>query len=199
MHHELIFNQAILSPSYRGMGQKYLLWKYRDISKCTILEKMEELGLSSNKRLLSILFCNWNNYGIPLKESPLHLLSLVSHFAAKGYIYPKGGPIEIVKSILSVIQQQKGEFFTRAKVAKILVDGNCAKGVELKDGSQIFANRVISTMGYHQTLDALPEANRWKIDYKSHEQCKSACTLFVGFNAEGFNLPAYNIRYFPCG
>ncbi|MCY7362296.1 MAG: FAD-dependent oxidoreductase, partial [Ignavibacteria bacterium] len=67
--------------------------------------------------------------------------TLVEQFA-----YPKKGTGSIYEKLKTTIQQQGGIVFTNAPVEKILTENNIASGIQLKNGEQIFADEVISTM-----------------------------------------------------
>ncbi len=58
--------------------------------------------------------------------------------------FPQGGSLGLSKSVEARYRSLGGEITYRAKVAKILVDGDRAIGVELADGSRHYADAVVS-------------------------------------------------------
>jgi phytoene dehydrogenase-like protein len=66
--------------------------------------------------------------------------------------WPKGGSFEFSKRIESRFIELGGEIRYRHKVKRIIVDNNRAVGVEMEDGSEQFADIVISAADGHSTI-----------------------------------------------
>lgn len=97
------------------------------------------------QRILNIQF---GNHGLaPAKASFLMHAAIMHHYHQGGF-YPMGGGGAIVKAMTNTIKKKEGIIKTSTTVKRILLDhtGKRKKaiGVELANGEQIFANRVIS-------------------------------------------------------
>lgn len=146
----------------RSIGQlynktrKYLLPDYFFKSTKEVLE-----GLTPNQKLIGVLTGQWGDYGLPPSESSFIMHAMVAKHYLAGGCYPVGGSWVIADKIIPVIQKSGGEVFTYAGVDKVLVENNQAKGVQLKNGDQIFAKQVVSNIGILPTLKHLlpPEAS----------------------------------------
>ncbi len=115
---------------------------------------MGKYGLFSLKRVLdwhikdpllkAVLSIQCGDHGLPpFKASfPVHCAVMEHYF--EGAYYPMGGGAGIVKALTNGLKKHHGEIRTGQKVKKILIKNNCATGVELIGGQQIFAERVIS-------------------------------------------------------
>lgn len=75
---------------------------------------------------------------------------LMSHLdLADGVYYPQGGFTRVIERIEAVARDAGAQIRTDAEVAKILVRGNQAVGVELADGSVREADLVVGTADLH--------------------------------------------------
>lgn len=104
-----------------------------------------------------------------------------------------------MKSLVSTIEHFSGKVFIKTRVEDILIQKGKAVGVKLRGGLELRARNVVSTIGLHQTLDALPEKLRWHVNYKSHKETIGCCDLFLGINTKDLELPRYNLIKIPCG
>ena len=118
---------------------------------------MGKYGLFSLKRVIgwhikdpllkAILNIQWGDHGMPPGQAsfPLHC-AIMEHYFDGGF-YPMGGGGAIVKAMTNVIKKNGGEVKTQQSVNRILIDSQERKraiGVELQNGKQIFADRIIS-------------------------------------------------------
>ena len=127
--------------------------------------------------------------------TPGSALCLVYTFAQEGseglMQRVKGGMGKLSESLARQIQEQGGEVRTRQRVKRILLDGNRATGVELSDGSQLFADKIISNLDKPATFNGLlpeytlAEEYRSKVDPQKH----NGAFVHMLFKLEG--LPDY--------
>lgn len=71
--------------------------------------------------------------------------------------------------------------------------------MSLKGDIQIFAKKVISTMGVPNTIKALPEKYHWENKYR-YNDAFNCINVFLGINTKGIErseLPTYNTWYYP--
>ncbi len=126
-------------------------------SQHTTREVLE--SITSNQELIGVLTGQWGDYGLPPAESSFFIHSmLVAHFL-RGAAYPIGGASRIAQTVLPVIERSGGEVVTNAEVAKVVVEGGAAVGVELTDGRQLRAPVVISDAGAINTYERLLPAD----------------------------------------
>lgn len=119
----------------------------------TTREGMQRLGASPE--LMAVLTGQWGDYGLPPSESSFALHCLVAGHYLEGASYPIGGSAQIARTICAHIEKYGGEIRTGAVVRNIIVRENKACGVILKDGSEIFSDRIISNAGVYKTLNDL--------------------------------------------
>jgi phytoene dehydrogenase-like protein/NAD-dependent dihydropyrimidine dehydrogenase PreA subunit len=97
-----------------------------------------------------------------------------------------GGTSAIVKGLEQVIVAHGGEIVTKTRVNSILLEGNRAVGVELKDGRRIRAETVVHNAGIKRLMQLVGEENLPK-DYVTHlKQTVPAvvAALILGLNRD---------------
>ena len=72
--------------------------------------------------------------------------------APRRTLFPRGGPGAIATALERAVRAAGGEIRTHARVARILVDDERARGVVLADGTQVAADVVISAAHPKQTF-----------------------------------------------
>ncbi len=102
-------------------------------------------------------------------ESPAG--SLIRAFdLATGYELCKGGSFNLARGLMETFIAAGGTFINQAEVARIVVEDNQARGVDLADGRSLRAKFVASTVDVAQTFTSmldptdLPAAYRTKVD-----------------------------------
>ena len=86
---------------------------------------------------------------------PIIFLSMLSVGDAA---WPIGGSAKLSSNIEKRYLSLGGEVHYNSMVTKIIVEDNVAKGVELEDGSKVFADLVISAADGHSTIFGMLEA-----------------------------------------
>jgi phytoene desaturase len=119
--------------------------------------QLGKYGLFSLKRVIDwhirdpllkkVLNIQCGDHGVPPASAsfPLHC-AVMDHYSEGGF-YPMGGGAAIVKAMTNMIKKHGGEIRTGQKVKRIIVEGDKkrrATGVELENGEQIRAKRVVS-------------------------------------------------------
>jgi len=84
--------------------------------------------------------------------SALAFIMMFAWFNQKNAGYLIGGSLPMAKRMTDRYRDLGGRQTTKAKVSKILVENNIAKGVTLSDGSEIKADYVISAADGHSTI-----------------------------------------------
>jgi all-trans-retinol 13,14-reductase len=137
-------------------------------------------------RLAALLTARWGDYGIPPAQSPFAIHALVTGSYFDGAYYPVGGPARFAEALGECIRSAGGELRTRATVSEISVVGGRATGVRLANGEVIHAPVVVSAMGAHNTVAALPEgvAPEWRRDVESLRSTVSYVALYLGFRGD---------------
>jgi all-trans-retinol 13,14-reductase len=134
-------------------------------------------------RLAAVLTARWGDYGIPPVRSPFAVHALITGSYFSGAYYPVGGPRRFAEALGETIRTAGGELRTRATVSEIRVADGRVVGVRLADGEAIDATIVVSAMGAHNTVAALPAdvLPEWRRDIESLESSVSYVTLYLGF------------------
>lgn len=117
------------------------LVKYRSRNLKSVIDKFIK-----DPVLKKVLNTQYGDHGAPPSKASFVLHCGVMHHYFNGGYYPKGGAGAIVKVMLRAIKKHGGDIVTGRSVKRILLDGSnrTAIGVELEDGEQILAKRVIS-------------------------------------------------------
>jgi len=134
----------------------------------------------------AVLTARWGDYGIPPAASPFAIHALVTGSYLSGAYYPVGGPTQFAEALGETIRAAGGELRTRATVSEIRVADGRALGVRLADGEAIDAPLVISAMGAHNTVNALPAdvAPDWRREVEALKSGVSYVNLYLGFHGD---------------
>jgi phytoene dehydrogenase-like protein len=115
---------------------------------------MGKYGLFSLKRVIdwhikdpllkAVLNVQCGDHGLPPYKAsfPIHCAVMDHYF--EGAFYPVGGGGGIVKAMTNALKRFGGEIRTKQSVKKIIVKSQHAVGVELSDGTELFAKTIIS-------------------------------------------------------
>ncbi len=160
--------------------------------------------LTSNNKLIAVLTGQWGDYGLPPEESSFLVHSLVAgHYLYGGY-YPVGGSSNIAKTMIPQIQENGGEVFTYAEVTQIITEEGRAVGVQMKDGTNIYARDIISNAGAINTLKhLLPKHECQQFGYSEIlDQVKPSLShlgLYIGIknDSASLDLPKTNFWVYP--
>jgi all-trans-retinol 13,14-reductase len=155
------------------------------------LQKTTEETLSAcvpDERLRRVLTSQWGYYGSPPARSSFAIHALVArHFQHGGY-YPIGGSARIAVELLQTVQDQGGATRIRADVERIVVEGGRAVGVQLRDGEELRARRVVSAAGARATVTRLlPESEQraaWAQSIAALPQSPAHVCLYLGFRGD---------------
>ncbi len=200
-----LFFAAQAMPPWMGRLYNRLrpLWLRREFFQTT-REVLE--GLTDNQQLIAVLTGQWGDYGQVPRDSAFLIHALIAKHYLAGGAYPVGGAAAIARSIIPTIQATGGEVFTYAKVDQVLVKNNCAYGVRLQDGSEILADKVVSNVGFMNSVNhLLPEASRvqhgmdrWMT---SVERSNASLCLYAGFHGDAatLGLDTTNLWIYPNG
>ncbi len=190
------FWQHLTAPyRTRHMG-KYALFSLRRVMNWYIKDPL----------LQKILNIQYGNHGLPPSKAPFPLhCAIMGHYFSGGY-YPMGGGGAIVKAMTNSIKKHGSEVLTKQTVKSILLAGNKKKkaiGIELDNGTQIFADRVISNADPGITfLNLVGKENLSTKFLKRLNKTKYSCTslmlfLTVDMDVKKAGLDSGNIWMLP--
>jgi len=97
--------------------------------------------------LQKILCIQFGDHGLPPSKASFIIHAAIMDHYSQGGFYPMGGGGAIVKAMTNTIKKHHGKVKTSSSVKRILLNGSKNKkaiGVELENGEQFFADRVIS-------------------------------------------------------
>lgn len=113
--------------------------------------------------------------------------------------YPVGGSGALVDALVRGLERKGGKLMLGAHIEQVLVEGNRAVGVQLRDGKVIRARRaVVSNASVWDTLKLLPEAavpKQFRVQREATPECDSFMHLHLGIDATGIrsNLACHYI------
>lgn len=138
---------------------------------CFLLSGLPASGTSAAE--MAFMFADWYRPGVKLD-------------------YPIGGGGALVNAFVTGLQQHGGTLKLNAHVEQVLVEGDRAVGIQLRNGEIIRARRaVISNASVWDTLKLLPEKalpKRYLETRQATPECHSFMHLHLGIDATG--LPA---------
>ncbi|RLC31500.1 MAG: hypothetical protein DRH32_04120 [Deltaproteobacteria bacterium] len=130
-----------------------------------------------------------------LDETPFPFYAYAQNMQFKGMFSPEGGGRALIDALVASINRRKGEVRPAAGVNRILFRDNRAVGVKTEDGSDIYADVIISSIGIKETLFRLiPEQARPLRPVKAimkHQSVPSFLVLLVGFEGD---LSSFGIK-----
>ncbi|PJI06812.1 MULTISPECIES: phytoene desaturase family protein [Clostridium] len=116
------------------------------------------------------------------------LIFRLSFYNRKDAGWPVGGSLEFAKKIENKYKVLGGKVNYRAEVSEIIVNENKAVGVKLKDGSEHYADCVISAIDTHRVLFDLLKGkyvnNEIKNLYNNEKALHTSMQVSVGINCD---------------
>ncbi|MGH8457690.1 MAG: phytoene desaturase family protein, partial [Stenotrophobium sp.] len=121
------------------------LWALRPLTQFLNAHKL-------SSRLKAALAVQYGTYASPPHRTPVAVHAVMLHnFLRDGAWFPKGGGQVLSARLGEVVTANGGEIRTRAAVRRILVSKCKVTGVELEDGSRIYAPIVVSNADIKKT------------------------------------------------
>ena len=127
----------------------------------SVTEVVDHVLKIENKKLQAILLSFSHYFGIPLEETPFPFYAYAQNMQFNGMRYPDGGGEALIEALMGTVQLKGGESRSSAGVKRIIFEKGRATGVETEDGSKIFADKIVSSIGIKEILFRLvPELSR---------------------------------------
>lgn len=128
--------------------------------------------------------------------------ALIAHLeATHGVWFPRGGMWAIADAIAGLCADLGVELRFRAPVARIVVEGGRARGVELAGGGRLAADAVVSNADLHRTygelLPGVPRRDMSDARLARLEPSSSAFILHLGVDRRWPGLPHHTIVFGP--
>lgn len=147
-------------PYFKGFWQKLTIpYKTRHFGKYGLFNLRRVINWHIKDPLLkNILNIQCGDHGVQPKKAAFILhAALMFHYYQGGY-YPMGGGGALIKAMTNAIKKYEGQIWTSTGVKRILIEGEEIKkaiGVELENGEQLFADRIISNADVGITYNQL--------------------------------------------
>jgi len=168
-----------------GFSKAFKMLPHMDKS---VTEVMDAVLKIENEKLRAILLSFSHYFGIPLDETPFPFYAYAQNMQFNGMFYPDGGGEALVNALVASVSLKGGEARTSSGVERIIFENSRAIGVETEDGTSIFADKIISSIGIRETLLGLvPEQERPPRLVKAlekHSSVPSFLLLLVGFEGD---------------
>lgn len=198
----LYYVEKVLPPVLARVFGKLLRRKLLKYSDKTTLEVLH--SITHNQKLIGVLTAQYGDYGLPPAESSFYMHALLANHYMDGAGYPVGGATQFAETIVPVIESAGGAVLTRARVKEIMVRNNTAVGVRMEDGSELYADSVVSDAGVVNTFSHLlpkevAEQHRLAEKLQQLEPSGAHMGLYVGIkeSTKNLNLPKCNYWIFP--
>ncbi|HMT29683.1 MAG TPA: NAD(P)/FAD-dependent oxidoreductase [Bacteroidia bacterium] len=139
-------DQLQLIPKMKGFWDNITIpWRTRHMGKYGLFSLKRVIDWYIKDPLLkAVLNIQCGDHGLPPFRAsfPVHCAVMGHYF--EGACYPMGGGGGIVKAMTNGVKKHGGEIRTQQNVKRIIIENKKAVGVELADGSKIYANRIVS-------------------------------------------------------
>ncbi len=174
-----------------GFSKTFKMLPHMDKSVTEVVDHVLKI---ENKKLRAILLSFSHYFGIPLEETPFPFYAYAQNMQFNGMFYPDGGGEALVEALMGTVQLKGGESRSSSGVKRIIFEKGRATGVETEDGSTIFADKIVSSIGIKETLFRLvPEKEqpaKLAGALEKHHPVPSLLELLIGFKGD---LSSFNI------
>ncbi|MGI9261719.1 MAG: phytoene desaturase family protein [Woeseiaceae bacterium] len=191
-----------MKPWMRSVASPILKWKTPDVMFRKTYDVLSEL--TDDQDLIAVICGQWGDMGVPPKQSPFMVHSMIARHYLYGGFYPVGGSWQIADKTIPKIQAAGGEVFTYANVEEIVVADEQVQGVRMSDDHVIDCPVVISSAGVDNTFrHLLPEEVSQAYGYtqslKEVRPSVGHLCLYIGLQetAETLGLPKTNFWIYP--
>lgn len=203
-----VTDELQLIPKLRGFWQHLTVpYRTRHMGKYALFSLRRVMNWHiKNPLLQKILNIQFGDHGLPPGKAPFPLhCAVMGHYFNGGY-YPMGGGGAIVKAMTNSIKKYGSQVKTKQSVKSILLDGTKNKkaiGVELENGTQLFADRVISNADPEITFFNLVGKNNISSKLRKRlNKTRYSCTslmlfLTVDMDVKKAGLDSGNIWFLP--
>ena len=175
---------------------------FRKFASKTTAEVLK--GITNNKQLTAVLTAQYGDQGLPPGQSSFVVQALVNKHFFNGGSYPVGGSVNFAKTMIPIIEAAGGNVLTHAEVKELILQNKKAIGVELANGDKIYAPKIVSSIGIHNTFSHLlpKDYSNKKILQAKAESLKPSIghiCLYIGLNGspQELDLPKSNFWIYP--
>ena len=156
------------------------------VNRALLASTADAVCCIGDPRLAAVLSSRWGDYGVPPKRAPFLVHALVTGSYYAGAYYPVGGPAQFARAFAEAIRAAGGELRTDSPVSAIRFEGGRVAGVRLASGEPIGSAAVVSDIGAHNTLAALPAdvAPAWRKSLARFQPSLSYVSLYIGFHGD---------------
>jgi all-trans-retinol 13,14-reductase len=155
---------------------------------------------TANKKLKRILAWNYTHYAGIYDKTPAFVHILISKFYLEGASRFVDGSQKLADSMVNLIKDAGGEYFTSCEVGHIEVQDKEVKSIKTIDGRTFEAGNYISAIHPATTLDLI-DANQIQKSYRNRitslKNTTSTFTLFITLKNKSFPYLNYNYYYIP--
>ncbi|QCW99759.1 NAD(P)/FAD-dependent oxidoreductase [Aggregatimonas sangjinii] len=156
----LVSEELYSLPYIKGFWQKLTLpYRTRHFGKYGLFSVRRVINWHIKDPLLkNILNIQCGDHGVQPRKAAFVLHSALMYHYFQGGYYPMGGGGALIKAMTNALKSHGGEIKTSTAVQKILIEGTDKKkavGVQLENGTQLFADRVISNADVGITYNEL--------------------------------------------
>ena len=194
----IMFFSERTMPNWLSKTAGYFLrkgfYKYSDRTTYDVISEF-----TSNQKLITLLCTQCGNYGLPPKKSSFSIHAMIVDHFLEGGNYPVGGASSIHRTFTEVLEANNGTLAIKAAVKNIIIENNKAIGVELENGDKLFAKKIISNAGVHNTFNKLIANKRSTSELTASVNAiapsVSHVCLYIGLSESdaSLNLPRHNI------
>ncbi len=194
--------EKVLPEFFAKAFGNFLRRKVLKFSDQTTLSVLQEI--TDNQKLIGVLTAQYGDYGLQPLESSFYMHAVLANHYMEGAGYPIGGAPRFAETVVPVIEKAGGKVLTQAAVQRIIIKNNTAIGVEMCDGTPLYAKTIISSAGVVNTYSTLlPQevVTQHNLDKKLGQLTPSLAHmgLYVGIkeSTKNLNLPKCNYWIFP--
>lgn len=184
------------SPKIAGfmfrLSRAFKILPHMNKSVTEVIDNVLEI---KNEKLRAILLSFSHYFGIALDETPFPFYAYAQNMQFNGMFYPDGGGKALTDALVATIKHKGGEVRQASGVTEIMMKNKKAVGIKTTDGTELYADSVISSIGIKETLfNLIPEYLRPVKLLKAlekHKSVPSMLLLLIGFEGD---LSSYGIK-----
>ncbi|MBF4471242.1 MULTISPECIES: phytoene desaturase family protein [Flavobacterium] len=185
-----------LIPKLKGFWQNITVpFRTKHFGKFSLFSLKRVISWHIKDPLLkAVLNVQCGDHGLSPKRAcfPVHC-SVMSHYLEGGF-YPMGGGGGIVKAMTNGVKKHGGEVRVKQDVKKIIIENKKAIGVQLKDGTVIYAKNVVSNADPAVTyLNLIGKSNLSKGLVKKLEKTKYSVSSLILFLTLDMDVTQFGI------
>ncbi len=174
------------------LSRAFKILPHMDKSTTEVVDNVLKI---KDEKLRAILLSFSHYFGIALDETPFPFYAYAQNMQFNGMFYPDGGGRALTDALVATIKRKGGKVRQASGVTEIMMKDKMAIGVKTENGTELYADSVISSIGMKETMfNLIPDYARPVKLLKAlekHKSVPSMLLLLIGFEGD---LSSFGIK-----